>query len=123
MLFLLLTFYIQIEVDEYGHEHHDCFNEDARLELIAADIGMPGIVLRVNPDSDPPMLKRCKMTNGEAAWGPSATFSSRMDVIQNFLEYTLPRSDVVNMERYFFDSVDDTDPNLQLIREVIHNAA
>ena len=62
--------------------------------------------VRINPDSAPPMLKRCKMINGEAAWGPSATFSSRMDVIQNFLERTLLRSDVANMERYFFDSVE-----------------
>ena len=124
MLFLLPTFYVQIEVDEDGHEQHECFNEDARLELIAADIGMPGVVVRINPDSAPPMLKRCKMKNGEAAWGPSATFSSRMDVIQNFLERTLLRSDVANMERYFFDSVGgDTDPKLQRTQEVIHSAA
>ena len=124
MLFLLPTFYVQIEVDEDGHDRHDRFDEDARLELIAADIGMPGVVVRINPDSAPPMLKRCKMKNGEAAWRPSATFSSRMDVIQNFLERTLLRSDVANMERYFFDSVGgDTDPKLQRTQEVIHSAA
>ena len=61
MLFLLPTFYVQIEVDEDGHDRHDRFDEGARLELIAADIGMPGVVVRINPDSAPPMLKRCKM--------------------------------------------------------------
>jgi len=106
MLFLLSTFYVQIEVDEDGHGQHDCFNEDARLEIIAADIGVPGVAVRINPDSAPPMLKRCKMINGEAARRPSATFSSRMDAIQNFPERTLLRSDVANMERYFFDSVE-----------------
>jgi hypothetical protein len=35
-------------VAEYGHEGYGRFNEDARLELIAADTGKPGVVLRIN---------------------------------------------------------------------------
>ena len=109
LLFLLPTFYVQIEVDENGHEKCPCLDEDARLELIAADIDMPGVILRINPDIAPPMLTRCKMASGEAAWKGSPAFSSRMDVIQNFLERTLRRVDAVEaLEVYRWGSLDGT---------------
>ncbi|OLP88080.1 hypothetical protein AK812_SmicGene30603 [Symbiodinium microadriaticum] len=50
MLFRLEDRFVQIEVDEEGHEDRSCADEDSRLELIAADVGLPGLVLRLNPD-------------------------------------------------------------------------
>ena len=79
---------------------------------------MPGIILRIKPDAAPPMLKRCKMAHGEAAWKPSPAISLRMDVIQSFLERTLPKNDVENMEKYFFDSIGDIDYSLQRTQKV-----
>ena len=114
LLFLLPKFYIHIEIDENGHEQYPCLEEDARLELIAADIGVPGLILRINPDIAPPMLKRCKMASGEAAWKGSPAFLSRMDVIQNFLESTLLRDDAVDgLEVYRWGSLDGIDLVLQ----------
>ena len=99
MLFILPNFYIQIEVDENGHEGYECFNEDARLELIAADVGKPGVVLRIDPDAEP-MLKRRKLKGGEVGWGPTSSFVLIMDEIQNFLGWVLKRRDVDNTERH-----------------------
>ena len=56
--------YIQLEVDELGHEDHSCFNEDVRLEIIAANVGLPGIVVRINPDQ-PQCFNRRKLANGQ----------------------------------------------------------
>ena len=56
--------YIQIEVDEFGHSGHECFDEDTRLEIIAADVGLPGTVVRINPDH-PPCFRRKRLRNGE----------------------------------------------------------
>ena len=50
MLFRLEDRFVQVEVDEEGHEDRSCADEDSRLELIAADVGLPGLVLRLNPD-------------------------------------------------------------------------
>ena len=38
------------EVGECWHEGRFCFNEDARLEIIAAYVGLPGVVIRINTD-------------------------------------------------------------------------
>jgi len=63
-LYTMSDHYIQIEVDEFGHSGHDCFDEDTRLEIIAADVGLPGTVVRVDPDH-PPCFRRKRLTNGE----------------------------------------------------------
>jgi hypothetical protein len=106
MLFALPKFYLQVEVDEEGHEGFACVDEDARLELIAADLGLPGIVIRVNPDAAP-MLKRRKLANGEAAWAKTETFDEIMDEIQEFLTRTLRREDVRDVERYSVAALGD----------------
>ena len=66
MLFCFEDRYIQIEVDEAGHAGYNCFDEDTRLEVIAADVGTPGLVLRLNPD-DPCCFAKQRLINGEAA--------------------------------------------------------
>ena len=48
MLYRLEDRFVQVEVDEEGHEDLSCADEDSRLELIAADVGLPGLVLRLN---------------------------------------------------------------------------
>ena len=49
LLFILDDCYIQVEVDVRGHTSYPCCDEDARLEIIAADVGLPGMALRLNP--------------------------------------------------------------------------
>jgi hypothetical protein len=44
--------YLQIEVDEEGRQDTSCVDEDTRLEVIAADVDLRGLVLRLNPDYD-----------------------------------------------------------------------
>ena len=64
MLYVFEDRYVQIEVDELGHTDYDCHDEDARLEIISADIGLPGLVVRLNPD-EPPCFGRKRLANGE----------------------------------------------------------
>jgi len=50
---LLMSFddrYLHVEVDEFGHASNACIDEDQRLAVIAADVSLPGLVLRLNPD-------------------------------------------------------------------------
>ena len=63
-LYILNDRYIQIEVDELGHRGYGCSDEDTRLEIIAADVGLPGWVVRIDPDS-PPCFRRKRLSNGE----------------------------------------------------------
>jgi hypothetical protein len=66
MLYVFDDRYVQIEVDELGHADYDCYDEDARLEIISADVGLPGLVVRLNPD-EPPCFGRKRLSNGETA--------------------------------------------------------
>jgi hypothetical protein len=66
MLFVFDGRYVQLEVDEDGHAEYACCDEDTRLEIIAADVGLPGLVLRVNPD-EPPCFGKKRLRNGETA--------------------------------------------------------
>jgi hypothetical protein len=58
MLFIVPHFYIQVEIDEEGHEGYSCFNEGTRLEIVAADTAKLGVVLRINPDAEPMLTRR-----------------------------------------------------------------
>ena len=66
LLYILDDRYVQIEVDEKGHASYPCYDEDARLEIIAADVGLPGMVLRLNPD-EPACFGPKRLSNGETA--------------------------------------------------------
>jgi hypothetical protein len=62
LLYIFDYQYVQVEVDERGHASYPCFDEDARLEIIAADVGLPGMVLRINPDA---VFGPKRLSNGE----------------------------------------------------------
>ena len=64
-LYVMHDRYIQIEVDEFGHGGNACFDEDTRLEIIAADVGLPGYVVRIDPDN-PACFRHKRLCNGEA---------------------------------------------------------
>ena len=55
---------MQIEVDNNGHIDYVCDLEDSRLEIIAADVGLPGLVVRLNPSD---CTGPTKLRNGEVA--------------------------------------------------------
>ena len=66
LLYILDDRYIQVEVDERGHAGYDCYDEDTRLEIIAADVGLPGVVMSLNPDA-PPCFRSKRLNNAEVA--------------------------------------------------------
>ena len=80
MLYRLEDRFVQVEVDEEGHEDLSCADEDSRLELIAADVGLPGLVLRLNPDAER-VLKRRRWSNGEPCFcvGDADAFNALFD--------------------------------------------
>jgi hypothetical protein len=81
--------YIQIEVDEHAHSSYPCYEEDCRLEIIAADLGKPGLVLRVDPDSFP-LLRKCKRADGETTWiAAQPQFALTLKEIAIFLRSSL----------------------------------
>lgn len=93
---------MQIEVDEYGHSEHPCWDEDARLEIIAADIGTPGIVLRINLDAMP-VLRRRKRPDGEVVWEATTHFESFMKLAADFLRRQLLVPPSEGVVRFFHD--------------------
>ena len=66
MLWQLADRYLQLEVDEEAHESDACYDEDVRLEIIAAYVGTAGLVLRLQCDS-PTCFRRKRLNNGETA--------------------------------------------------------
>ena len=87
MLFRLEDRFVQVEVDEEGHEDLSCADEDSRLELIAADVGLPGLVLRLNPDAER-ALKRRRLNNGEHCFcvGDADAFNGLFDAAEAAVE-------------------------------------
>jgi hypothetical protein len=99
MLFRFEDRYIQIEVDEAGHAGYNCVDEDTRLEVIAADVGTPGLVLRLNPD-DPRCFAKRHLSNGEAALQviPSAfhaLMGQACDAIKLYMAHPPPPTTIV----------------------------
>ena len=66
MYFRFADRYLQLEIDENGHRRQSCDNEDTRLEIIAADAGVPGLVIRINPDFDDCFGPKRKLSNQES---------------------------------------------------------
>ena len=55
-----------MEVDEEGHACYECEDEDSRLEIIAADLGRPGLVVRIDPDfKGQQCFRKVQLSNGE----------------------------------------------------------
>ena len=85
--------YLQVEVDEFGHCDKSCDQEDSRLELIAADLGLPGLVIRINPDvRGLECFRRTQLRNGEIAFqAVGKNFSRLMDRVENAVRSNLSR--------------------------------
>ena len=108
---LLMVFkhmYIQLEVDEFGHDAKSCDDEDARLELIAADVGLPGAVIRLNPDVPGfECFRHVQLRNGESALrAVGKNFELAMDRLEREVRKVLacPPSTLL---RIFVDSSPD----------------
>ena len=91
MLYVFEDRYLQLEVDENGHEDRSCADEDTRLEVIAADVGLPGLVIRLNPDFDECFGtkrlrngERCVIVRRQEAY--SALISSATAAIEEFFQ-------------------------------------
>ena len=100
LIFILPHVYVQIEVDEYGHPNDSCWDEDTRLEIIAADVGTPGIVLRINPDKEP-LLKKRKRKDGELVWECTQAFEPCMERAAEFLRKMLHSPPADGIQRFF----------------------
>ena len=104
LLFVFEDRYVQIEVDEHGHSRNECWDEDARLELIAADVQKPGMVLRINPDAAP-LLRRRKRPDGEVLWEPvEPTFVASLRRAAVFVTaYLAEEAPQEGVQRFFLD--------------------
>ena len=95
--------YLQVEVDEEGHAGKDCEEEDARLEIIAADLGRPGLVVRINPDH-PPCFSAGQLRNGEKAFRANKRFAPMMERVARDVRGWLARPIVEDqVTRFFYD--------------------
>ena len=93
--------YIQMEVDEFGHAGNTCLDEDTRLEIIAADVGLPGYVVRIDPDN-PACFRHKRLNNGEAVEVVidvpfTALMTKSAQVVENCMRGPVPDS----VERMF----------------------
>ena len=102
LIFVFPDVYVQIEVDEDGHQNVPCWDEDTRLEVIAADVGVPGVVLRINPDAAP-LLKKRKRKDGEIVWLATEAFEPCMLRAANFLRCMLAEPPMEGIRRFFLD--------------------
>ena len=87
----------------------NCYDEDARLEIISADVGMPGLVLRLDPDKTP-CFKRRRASNGEPIWcAAEPAFGNMMqrtaDRVRAFLADSAPEG----LQREYISAADSSD--------------
>jgi len=95
MFFRFADRYLQLEIDENGHGSQSCDNEDTRLEIIAVDAGVPGLVIRINPDFDDCFGPKRKLGNQES-----------VVVVRNSKAYeSLISSVVAAIEAFFQESI------------------
>lgn len=95
--------YLQVEVDERGHPEAECEDEDARLEIIAADLGRPGLVIRINPDQ-PHCFQTVQLRNGERALRANWHFAPMMERVARDVQDWLARAYVdEQVTRLFYD--------------------
>jgi hypothetical protein len=66
-----------IEVDEEYHSQLPCWDEDVRLNVIAADLQKPLVVLRFKVD-EPPCFIYKRRSNGERVLWPKDSFNRLM---------------------------------------------
>jgi hypothetical protein len=90
---LLLDFglwMVDVEVDEQYHEDRRCWDEESRLNVIAADVQVPLAVLRLKVDN-PPCFGLKRMRNGEPVLHARPPFNQLMDRAEEWLRGTVER--------------------------------
>jgi hypothetical protein len=65
MLLHFGTHALAIEVDEVQHDSTPCWDEDVRLDVIAADVQVPLAVLRLRVDAPEQCFSSKRLKNGE----------------------------------------------------------
>lgn len=93
---------MQVEVDEVGHIYMDCGDEDARLEIIAADVGTPGVVLRIDPDYVPTL--REVWVEGERTWEATSEFAPLMLRAAEFVRAAVEGAAPTGLRRFYLDA-------------------
>jgi hypothetical protein len=57
-----------VEVDEDQHDELSCWDEEVRLNVIAADLDKPLAVIRLRVDTPTQCFRRKTLSNGEPSW-------------------------------------------------------
>jgi hypothetical protein len=115
--------YFQLEIDEgwipfpepagprgemrgRGHPGNSCRDEDQRLELIAADMGCPGVVLRVATDNPAAPMFLYQYCAGEPVkLRATPHFHKAFRILRDFLvSMASSPAPSVNLQRFFFDA-------------------
>lgn len=86
------------------------WSEATRLEIIAADAGTPGVVLRINPDAAPLRRKR-KRKDGEVVWDCTDEFEPCLRRAARFLRQMLVTPPAEGILRFFLDG--DKEPRAE----------
>ena len=105
LFYVFEDLYVQIEIDSNGHCDHACDLEDSRLEIIAADVGLPGLVCRVNPSD---CIGSIKLRNGEVALRikePTA-WEELMAELCQLIEANIAQPPSTTVRRYIPGSMD-----------------
>ena len=115
LLYQFERFFLQLEVDEGGHQDKRCFDEDARLAVIAADVDLPGIVLRINPDLDDfTCFRQIQLSNGEKALKSTEHFPTLMHRVINEAQQYLASPPSEGVLQVFIDA--GPEPGVRTVR-------
>ena len=106
LIYILGDFFVHFEIDEHGHKYYPCEDEDVRLAIIAADVGLPGYVLRINPDGERAMLEKVQHESGELMWRATSMFEPSMRTVADFVR-TLQTPPTETVECFFFPVEDE----------------
>jgi hypothetical protein len=82
------TWMIDAEVDEKYHGDLRCWDEESRLNVIAADVQVPMAVLRLKVD-EPPCFGTKRLNNGEPVLHAKQPFHVLMDRAERWLRDTV----------------------------------
>lgn len=110
LLIDLPEMYVQVEVDEDGHLGIDCADEDTRLAIISADVGKPGLVLRLNPDAPGfECFRAVTLSNGERGLRATKSFELLMSRAETAVKNRVGSLDSV--VRVFIDADPNQEPS------------
>ena len=80
-----------IEVDEAAHDDYCCWNEETRLNIIAADVQLPLAILRLKVDTPVACFGTRKLSNGEPTLSARPAFSGLMFKAEAWLREVFQR--------------------------------